>query len=61
MNSMLTLLNRLRGKFVVLKTASSEEIGGRVIKVNNGIVVLRTLLGTKVFVPLNKIIAVITK
>ncbi|MBP3963030.1 hypothetical protein [Paenibacillus lignilyticus] len=58
---MLTLLNRLRGKFVVLKTASAEEIGGRVIKVNNGIVVLRTLLGTKVFVPLNKIIAVITK
>ncbi|SDX46156.1 hypothetical protein SAMN05518855_1014106 [Paenibacillus sp. CF384] len=57
----LTLLNRLRGKFVVLKTASSEEIGGRVIKASNGIVVLRTLLGTKVFVPLNKIIAVITK
>ncbi|WP_177186743.1 hypothetical protein [Paenibacillus sp. CF384] len=45
----------------MLKTASSEEIGGRVIKASNGIVVLRTLLGTKVFVPLNKIIAVITK
>jgi hypothetical protein len=55
------ILNRFRGKFVVLKTVSAEEIGGRVIKVNNGIVVLRTLLGTRVFVPINKIIAVITR
>lgn len=55
------ILNRYRGKFVVLKTVSAEEIGGRVIKVINGIVVLRTLLGTRIFVPINKIIAVITR
>ena len=42
------ILNRFLGKFVVLKTVSAEEIGGRVIKVNNGIVVLKTLLGTKI-------------
>ena len=55
------VLNRFLGKFVVLKTVSAEEIGGRVIKVKNGIVVLRTLLGTRIFVPINKIIAVITR
>lgn len=55
------ILNRFHGKFVVLKTVSAEEIGGRVIKVNKGIVVLRTLLGTRIFVPINKIIAVITR
>lgn len=58
---LIKILNRYRGKFVVLKTISAEEIGGRIIKVNNGIVVLRTLLGTRIFVPINKIIAVITR
>lgn len=40
---------------------SAEEIGGRIVKVNNGIVVLRTMLGTKIFIPISKVIAVITK
>lgn len=55
------ILNRSRGKFVVLKTVSAEEIGGKVIKVKKGVVVLKTLLGTKIFVPINKIIAVIKR
>ncbi|UUZ85337.1 hypothetical protein LJK88_18310 [Paenibacillus sp. P26] len=55
------ILNRSRGKFVVLKTVSAEEIGGRVIKVNKGVVVLKTLLGTRIFVPINKIVAVIKR
>ncbi|MFC7441427.1 hypothetical protein [Laceyella putida] len=55
------ILNRSRGKFVVLKTVSAEEIGGVVIKVKKGVVVLKSLLGTKIFVPINKIIAVIKR
>ena len=55
------ILNRSLGKFVVLKTISAEEIGGRVIKVKKGVVVLRSLLGTKIFVPINKIVAVIKR
>lgn len=55
------ILNRSRGKFVVLKTVSAEEIGGKVIKVKKGVVILKTLLGTKIFVPINKIIAVIKR
>ncbi|SEO73743.1 hypothetical protein SAMN05518847_11074 [Paenibacillus sp. OV219] len=58
---MVTLLRSFRGKFVVLKMVSAEEIGGRIVKVNNGIVVLRTMLGTKIFIPISKVIAVITK
>ncbi|MBM7563901.1 hypothetical protein [Paenibacillus sacheonensis] len=58
---MLMLLKRLHGKFIVLKTGSGEEIGGRIIRLHNGIVVLRTLLGTKIYVPLKKIIAVISR
>lgn len=58
---LVNLLNRSRGKAVVLKLVSAEEVGGVVIKVNKGIVVLRTLLGTKMFVPINKIVAVITR
>ncbi|QHW33072.1 hypothetical protein GZH47_21215 [Paenibacillus rhizovicinus] len=58
---MAALLNRFRGTFVVLKTVSSEEIGGRIVKINNGIVVLKTLLGTRIYVPISKITAVITR
>lgn len=54
------LLKRRCGKAVVLKLVSAEEVGGIVVKVNKGIVVLRTLLGTKMFVPVSKIVAVIT-
>ncbi|MBB6733971.1 hypothetical protein [Cohnella zeiphila] len=54
------LLRRCRGKAVVLKLVSAEEVGGVVVKVNKGIVVLRTLLGTKMFIPVPKIVAVIT-
>ncbi|NBD24723.1 hypothetical protein [Paenibacillus glycinis] len=58
---MAALLNRLRGKLVVLKTSSSEEIGGRIVKVVGRVVILRTLLGTRIFVPIRKVIAVITR
>lgn len=58
---MTALLNRMRGKLVVLKTSSSEEIGGRIVKVVGKVVILRTLLGTRIFVPIRRIVAVITR
>ncbi|MBO7745316.1 hypothetical protein I8J29_13980 [Paenibacillus sp. MWE-103] len=58
---MLSLLKRYRGKFIVIKTTSGHEIGGRVLIVRNGIVVLKTPLGTKIFIPLRKVLAVIAK
>ncbi|CAH0119694.1 hypothetical protein PAE9249_02200 [Paenibacillus sp. CECT 9249] len=58
---LVNLLLRSRGKAVVLKLVSAEEVGGVVVKVNKGIVVLRTLLGTRMFIPIHKIVAVIKR
>ncbi|MFC5650372.1 hypothetical protein ACFPYJ_14780 [Paenibacillus solisilvae] len=51
------ILNQSRGKVVVLKTVSGEEIIGVVMKVIKGVVILK-LLGRKIYVAINKIIAV---
>jgi vacuolar-type H+-ATPase subunit B/Vma2 len=48
------------GKVVVLKTVSGEEIVGKVVKVKNGIVVLKLFKAT-IFVAINKIIAVVIR
>ncbi|ACT01375.1 hypothetical protein [Paenibacillus sp. JDR-2] len=49
-----------KGKLVVLKTVSGEEIVGRVVTVKKGVVVLKAF-NAKIYVALNKIIAVIVR
>ncbi len=48
-----------KGKLIVLKTVSGEEIVGRVVAVKKGVVVLKAF-NAKIYVALNKIIAVIS-
>ncbi|MGM0882931.1 MAG: hypothetical protein ACQEXQ_18080 [Bacillota bacterium] len=54
-----TILNNSRGKAVVLKTVSGEEIIGVVIKVKGGVVQLKNQTRRNIFVVINKIIAVV--
>ncbi|NIK71506.1 MULTISPECIES: hypothetical protein [unclassified Paenibacillus] len=49
-----------KAKLVVLKTVSGEEIVGRVVAVKKGVVVLKAF-HAKIYVALNKIIAVIVR
>ncbi|MET3291840.1 UNVERIFIED_CONTAM: hypothetical protein ABID98_004410 [Brevibacillus sp. OAP136] len=53
------ILIHSRGKAVVLKTVSGEEIIGVVIKVKDGVVQLRNQTRRNIFVVINKIIAVV--
>ncbi|WP_337102058.1 hypothetical protein [Paenibacillus sp. YIM B09110] len=53
------ILNHSRGKAVVLKTVSGEEIIGVVIKVKGGVVQLKNQTRRSIFVFINKIVAVI--
>ena len=53
------ILNYSRGKVVVIKTVSGEEIIGQVVKLKNGVVELTNQTGRKLFVVVNYIIAVI--
>jgi hypothetical protein len=53
------ILHHSRGKAVVLKTVSGEEIIGVVIRVKGGVVQLKNQTGRNIFVVINKIVAVI--
>ncbi|SFD84295.1 hypothetical protein SAMN05216378_1693 [Paenibacillus catalpae] len=51
---------KAKGKVVVIKTVSGEEIIGKVVKVKKGVVVLKLFKAT-IYVALNKITAVIVR
>ncbi|MDQ0063307.1 hypothetical protein [Paenibacillus harenae] len=53
------ILKHSRGKAVVLKTVSGEEIIGVVIRVKGGVVQLKNQTRRNIFVVINKIVAVV--